>query len=127
MDDFLHEFREHPLVIEAGIELDFSVASLDAVEALILKRFPKFEDVKKTAAASEINLFSIYVGETIRKNGGGRWGIDYEDEKMAFFSLPVVKGVGAKRVTDCPMTLVTASTDRRRGDYLSSVVRNLIE
>ena len=126
MDDFLEDLQSHSLVTEAGITLDYSIASLDAVEALILKRFPSFEDVKNPDASQDINLFSIYVGETIRKTGGGKWAIDYEDTDNAYFGRPVLKGVGSRgQRTTCPMMLVTASTDRRKGDYLSKVVRHI--
>ena len=48
-----------------------------------------------------------------------------EDGKSAFFGLPVLVGVGTGHET-CPVTLVSASTDRRRGDYLFSVARHLV-
>jgi len=51
MGDFLDELRAHKLVTDAKGGLDFSIDSLDAVETLILKRFPSFEDVKLSEAA----------------------------------------------------------------------------
>lgn len=117
------DFYLDALKAEVPFDLDYSVESLKPLEAWLLERYPDL-DAARADMAGMINNAGCYVGEVIRKAGGGKWRLD-EDGKSAFFGLPVLVGVGTGHET-CPVTLVSASTDRRRGDYLFSVARHLV-
>lgn len=123
MDDYLDELmRSVPPDLAA--RLDYSGESLDAIEARILDRFPSIEHAKAQDAAAEVNLYAIYVGEVFRKALGGRWTLPTDDPKYAYYRLPVLDY--EHRSTICPITLVTASTSRRTGEFIGRVFRNAV-
>lgn len=120
MDDFLEDFvSEFPE--DQKCLLDFSPESLDVVEKWILSYY---EDTKAALVKPEsqrVNNAACYVGEVFRKTHGGKWTIRLDDPKFAFYALPVLS---AGKKTECPLSLVTASADRRTGTYLRMVLEN---
>ncbi len=127
MDDYLEELRT-VIPAELAEQLDFSVESLGPLEKHLLSLYASIDEAKAKSAAATINLFSIYVGETIRKNGGGKWTLEADDPDYAYYNLPIIKGFGKNGAnTDCPLTLVTAATDRRKGDFIKTVVQYGLE
>ena len=125
IDDFLEELRAS---VPEDLEhhLDFSIASLEPLEAHILTRFGSLDEATNKDASSALNLFAVYVGETMRKTGGGIWSIRTDDPEYAFHNKPIITGCGQNgNNTDCPLSLVTASIDRRRGNYLRTVIQHL--
>ncbi len=109
-----------------GRELPPDVGSLDALEAFLLDRYPDpgaavtLEHRGITdAAARHIGLvFMLTVDDAV-------WDIELDDEDRVFYRLPVIRfGDGAE---DCPLTLATASLDRRTGEYLRTVVESYQE
>lgn len=119
MDVYLDRLRA---AMPTDAVLDYSLDSLRPVEAWLLERYPDL-DAAKADMAGGVNDAGCYVGEVIRKVGGGTWRLD-ENEQSAFFGLPVLEGVG-KGQTVSPVTLASASTDRRKGDYLYSVASHV--
>ncbi len=111
-----------------GEKLDGSVESLDELESLVLARFPSVEDAKKPDATKFLDGSARYAGEVLRKLTGSKWAIRHDDPKFAFYGLPILLG-GSKLgdMPECPLTLITAAIDRRKGTYLSTIVRNLAE
>lgn len=106
-------------------QLDYSLASLTALEAWILDRYPSLQELRAPAEKERLDQLAIYVGETLRKNAGGIWDIDLENSRNAYFRMPVI--CKERVFTECPVTLVTACTDRRTGTYIAKVVRYLCE
>ncbi len=100
--------------------LDDSGASLDAIAA------PNafLDHSRAHRAAAEVNLYAIHVGEVFRKALGGRWMLPTDDPKYAYYRLPVLDD--EPRSTIWPITLVTASTSRRTGEYICRVFRNAV-
>ena len=97
--------------------------SLPALEFIILSEFETVDAALAPANARRIDRLARYLGEVFRTTLGGKWDIELTDVKDAFFGLPVIKTpVG----TYCPLTLVTATVDRRRGDYLEVTHRNAL-
>lgn len=105
-------------------KLDFSVESLDTIEAWLLKKYPTLDDARADMSGG-VNDAGVYIGEVIRKNAGrGKWQLD-EKEDSVFFGFPLL--VDFRQNGSCsPVSLASASTDRRRGDYLRSVVSHLL-
>lgn len=124
MDDFLEDFRAS-VDAETAKKLDHSLESLDAAEQSLLDRFGSLAEAQARDAAAALNLYAVYVGETIRKLGGGKWDISIDNPDDAFHGLPVLTGLGSKDRRDAPLTLVTASVDRRRPGYLRKVASAL--
>ena len=69
MDYFTREFAE-----EQGLHLDYSMQSLDDLEAWILAHY---EDHHVLIADRQmLDYLTVYIGETFRKHLGGKWFID---------------------------------------------------
>lgn len=101
--------------------LDYSVESLDVLEAWLLERYP---NPKAAISEPDPMIFdgaARYIGETYRKTIGGYWWVDYEDFTMN--GLPQITGSRSGPGAACPLAMATASTDRRRGDFLSHLLR----
>lgn len=103
-------------------ELDYSVGSLSALEAELLSKFQSIEDIRQDTFLFYHNAAAIYLGETARKACGGKWTINFDDEDFVFFGVPILELKGANSPV-CPMALITAVLDRRRGDYMEGLVR----
>ncbi len=112
------------LPVEVSGNLDYSVTSLTLLENWLLKSYPSVGDILKETEKDILDQLSRYVGETIRKNLGGIWNIDLIDKKNAYFGIPVVQRKGVW--SECPVSMVTAATDRKKGDYMESIVNSMI-
>lgn len=125
MDNAIAAFKDS-LAPGVRSRLDGSEASLDVLEALILERYPTPADTRKPGEAAFLDGAARYVGEVIREHTGSKWTMRHDDPRFVFHGLPILAGAGKlKNVPECPLSLVTASTDRRTGKYLSTVLRNL--
>jgi len=97
--------------------------SLPALESIVLSEFETVDAALGPANTRRVDRLARYLGEVFRTTLGGEWGIELKDEKDAYFGLPVVKTpVGIY----CPLALVTATVDRRRGIYLSGIMSKAI-
>lgn len=122
MDDALAEFFER---LPHGVRerLDYSPQSLDALEAWLLEQYPNPRALMQPSESHVLDGAARYIGETFRKNAGGHWTIDLDDQKNAYFGLPVLTGY---RSPAAPISLATASTHRRTGSYLRTVLENIM-
>jgi hypothetical protein len=123
MDDALERFRQE-LPLDDRDRLDYSAESLDFVEALALSGYPGVQEAKAPTEAKRIDQLARYVGQVFRKHLGGKWSIDFSDPKNAFYGLPQLSGLDGQRAQVCPLTLITASLDRRTGKFLRMVFEN---
>jgi hypothetical protein len=123
MDDAMAEFMQ-TLPVELQEKLNHSVASLDALEAWLLARYDSIEHSKPKSESLVLDGAARYVGEIFRIVTGSRWDIQLDDPKTLFFGVPVLKGGKLGVIPACPLTMVTASLDRRTGRYLSGIVKN---
>jgi hypothetical protein len=124
MDDALDAFiASLPPVTRS--RMDYSIASLDALELWILENWFSPREMLEGSQVDRVGGAARYIGEVIRKNVGGHWDIDLENKRNAYFGLPVVTDYSQPPTPECPLTLVTASADRRSGRYLSTIVENM--
>ena len=123
LDRFLQSFPA-----EVATKLDFSQESLNELEALVLKRYGHIDETRPSSEARFLDGAARYVGEVFRKKLSGAWIIELDDEKDIFYGLPQLRGMRGQRAQLCPLTMVTASVDRRTGDFyhtiLSAIDRN---
>lgn len=120
MDDKLEQLMDE-LPVEVSEALDYSPASLSVLEGWLLQNFATMEAVVEKDRYL-LDRLSCYVGETYRRALGGQWTVDFSDPDNVFCGLPIlVNDVGGHR---CPLTLVTASLDRRRGNYWETILQN---
>ena len=119
MNDALEEFLS-----EMPSALDYSVDSLEALEACLLKEFPSVEGAKTQENSQRLDGYSRYLGEVIRKSIGGIWSISYDDPKNAFYGRPQISEGKGQQSQICPQAYVTTAIARRRGSFLRTLVSN---
>ncbi len=117
LEEFISKYQSENLL------LDYSLASLDGIENLILKSFDTIEELKKKEYSHFYDELSRYVGETFRKNAGGKWKLDIERESNAYYNLPILD----YPTPACPHRLVTACIDRRTGVFFSTILTNILK
>jgi hypothetical protein len=119
MDDALAEFLARvPPGLKAA--LDFGPASLDRLEAFLLERYPSVQAIKADPEPY-LDGAARYVGEVFRRHIGGRWRMRMDDPKYVYAGLPELTFSASKDTPVCPITLVSASLDRRTGVFISGV------
>jgi hypothetical protein len=126
MDDALERFFAS-LPQELAAKLDYTPESLDALEAWILQNFAGTDALLDPKRSQQLDGMARYVGETLRKNVGGKWEMRLDDPKYVYYGLPQLSGFAQRSTPESPHSLVTASADRRTGDYISSVVRVMMK
>lgn len=121
MEYFTGEFAQ-----ENGLTLDYSIKSLDEIERWILANFKHHNDL--IAEKKLLDHITIYIGETFRKHIGGKWYIDLENKKNAYYSMPVLTDpayIGERYVAS--MTYATACISRQKGNYISTILLNKMD
>ena len=122
MDDSLDIFSTM-VPREVSRQLDFTPKSLDALERWVLDRYPSIEATRAESEQYDLEYMARYVGETIRRNIGGEWRISYDDPKAAYYAVPHIRF--AEQVPPLtPKYMLTASTSRRTGHFLRTVLTN---
>jgi hypothetical protein len=125
MDSALERFlSEVPRAITD--RLDFSPESLDAVEAWILERYASTQAMLAPGESRIVDGLARYIGETFRKAIGGKWELRLDDPRYVFHGLPQLTGFSEKPTPVAPISLATATADRRTGNFLSSVLGSYI-
>lgn len=105
-------------------KLDYSLGSLSVLEKWLLAKYPSVNDIMKPSEKDTLDNASRYVGEAFRKTLGGIWNIELKDKDNAYFKMPVVQNT---EWTECPITLVIAATDRRKGSFIEGVLKSYVE
>ncbi|MFJ2990796.1 hypothetical protein ACIPF8_23315 [Collimonas sp. NPDC087041] len=123
MSDAIERFRQF-IPADMAARLDFSPESLSLIEEFALANYPTIDDIKKQSEAKVVDGMARYVGQVFRKHFGGKWIIDFNDKKNVFYGLPQLTGMAGQRTQTCPLTLVTASVDRRTGKFIRTVFDN---
>ncbi|MFJ1435833.1 hypothetical protein ACILFN_10895 [Capnocytophaga canimorsus] len=118
MDDFTQNFaQQHHLI------LDYSIQSLDDLEQWIFTNFEN--NTLLIENAKLLDLLTIYIGETFRKHIGGKWVMDTENKKNAYYMLPVLTDKKYKvEKYVAPSTFATACISRKKGNYISTILKN---
>ena len=118
MDFFTEEFAK-----EQNLTLDYSLESLDKLESWILANY---DDIKKLIDDEKmLDYLTVYIGETFRKHLGGKWYIDLKNKKNAYYSMPVLTDPSYRgEVYKAPMTYATACINRKKGNYISTILKN---
>ncbi len=123
MDDRVESFLAS-LPPESGQRLDFSPDSLDVLERLVLDKYPDTRTMLSPTESRFVDGAASYLGEVFRKTIGGKWDIRFDDPKFAFYGLPILVGGTSQKTVLCPLTMATASADRRTGTYLRTILEN---
>ena len=109
-----------------GREFVPDVESLDVLEAFLLARFPDPAAAVNLAHRGITDAAARHIGLVFVLNvDDAVWDIELEDEARLFYRLPVIRF--ADGAEECPLTMATASLDRRTGDYLRTVIEHYQE
>ncbi|MBE2320436.1 hypothetical protein DVA67_031020 [Solirubrobacter sp. CPCC 204708] len=118
MDVLLDEFM-HDLPDEVSAKLDYSLESLDVLEAWFLETYPSIEALRADPSVANWDRATRYYGQVLIKHGGGHWAHNPHNGG----GPPQLLGF-APLVPFVPMFLVSASTDRRTGIFLRTIAEN---
>ena len=99
-------------------------SQVEILEGWLLEKYADFKPLRNDLD-NQIGEYWVidgagrYVGETFRKNFGGEWVIELKDEEYAYLGIP---GIGRFKNSQIPTivyprTWVTASIDRRFGNF----------
>jgi hypothetical protein len=124
MDETIQQFVDD-LPEEVACRLDFTPGSLEPLELWLLNKYASPADILQPSENWLLDRVSRYVGETIRRAAGGNWGIDLDRPNYVFYGIPEIRN--ERGGAECPASLVTASLDRRRGNYMKTVVQNMVK
>lgn len=120
MDLFTGDFAR-----ENNLNLDYSIHSLDEIEKWIVTTYPTINQLK--ADHKMLDLLTIYIGETFRKHLGGKWHMNTEDQENVYYMMPTLTSPEySGEVYKSPRTFATASIPRKKGNYMSSILRNCL-
>jgi hypothetical protein len=108
---------------EVSQRLDFTLGSLDTLEGWLLQKYESTDAILQPSENWYLDRAAKYVGETIRQNAGGDWAINLDDPDYAYYGVPEIRS--EQFAPECPAALVTASLDRRRGNYIKKIVETM--
>ncbi len=115
LDAFMRE-----LPPSSAQNLDYSIESIPIFEKMVLKKFSSITEAISPENKILFDRLSRYLGQTIQKTLEGKWDIELNDSKDAYYQLPVIATpTGIK----CPATMITATIDRNTGKFLEKVLR----
>lgn len=83
MSDYLDDLQSK--AEQLGYNLDYTLKSLNDLEDYLTKN-----EVNENS--DDIESIACYFGEIVRKNVGGRWDCDLEDESDLYYGKPVIIG-----------------------------------
>ncbi|MCW3819196.1 hypothetical protein ONA91_32620 [Micromonospora sp. DR5-3] len=105
-------------------ELDVDVPSLEQLEAFLLRRYPGPDAILALDQRGIADAAARHVGRVLVLNvDDAVWDIDLDNEKNVCYRLPVVRM--SDGLEACPLTMVTASLDRRTGHFLRDTAEAL--
>ena len=120
MGYFTGEFAE-----KYQLTLDYSLASLDEIESWILTNYATLDQL--LADREILDYLTLYIGETFRKHIGGKWFMDLENKKNAFYAIPILTDPSYRGGIRTPMTYATACIHRKKGNSISTILKNDLE
>lgn len=108
-----------------NLKLDYSMASLDALEKWILKHYDVATDLKDDEDV--LDMLALYVGETFMKHIGGEWYYEIGNEKSLFYKQILMKYDEDGDVSyRSARALCTSCISRNKGNLISSTLKKSI-
>lgn len=109
--------------VEISVQMNYSIESLDILEGYTLNNY-SLDELKNEKQFWD--SLASYVGVVYEKNvKGSRWSIEIENEKDIFFNMPILKV--ENKFNFQPHSYVTAMLDRKKGNFLSTIVKKHME
>lgn len=109
---------------EISDKLDLSIGSLDILEGYLLNNYTK-ESMINANNKGFVDLCASYFGLTFARNlPSSYWFIELEDQKDAFWGLPVIIVKDAMLAPFSPYNMVPVIFSRKKGNFLSTILNN---
>ena len=115
--DYIHNFIV-TLSVEDQKALDFSIEALNIVEAWLLNKFPNLEAFFEGNDEPDLDGIMCYIGETFRKNLGGKWGINLDNPDEDYYQIPVI--INSENVLIpiiSPLHIMIKAINKHMGSY----------
>ena len=117
MDDILEDFIANFPGDKQS--LDYSPESLKVVEQWLMDSFATIEDAEEEAGKIPLDRAARYIGETYRRNLGGKWNLHLKNPKYVHYGIPELIDMAHVPVKVCPLFEATTAIDRREGDMMT--------
>jgi hypothetical protein len=104
--------------------MNYSPNSLQVLEEWLLSKYSDTDVMLSMSESKLVDGAARYIGEVFRKTLGGKWFVDFKDEKNAFYGLPQLNSMPGQKIQVCPLTMATALADRRTGKFLQMIYQN---
>ena len=115
MDVLLDEFM-HDLPKEVSSKLDYSLGSLDVLEAYLLDKYPSYDALQEDPSVATWDRAARYYGQVLIKHVGGEWALNPHNGG----GPPMLRGFGPFEPF-VPMFTVSSAIDRRTGTHLRGI------
>jgi hypothetical protein len=123
MDDAIDRFI-NSTPPDISKQMDGTASSLDAMEAHLLSIYPNPAQVRALDQAIFVDGAARYLGEIYRIGTDSKWTLDLKNEDAVFYRIPALRG-GSLKAPLCPMTTISACTERRTGTFFSTIFKNV--
>ncbi|MDR0865947.1 MAG: hypothetical protein LBO74_13590 [Candidatus Symbiothrix sp.] len=108
---------------EVANQLDFSIESLDVLENYLLANY-SFESMK--ADKKMWDECASYLAKTYKKNvSNSKFDIELDDKYNVYYNIPMLRIDNILEFS--PYSYVTTLLDRKKGDFLSTLIRKQID
>jgi hypothetical protein len=116
MDDVLEQLIDD--ADAAGFTLDYSLDSLDTLEAFWLAKKGDVDSERLVQRAAR------YFGEVFRKNVGGHWELSSDNPQDMYFKFPVIAGYSQAHpyMQFCPLFVFRNFVNRERRGILRKAI-----
>lgn len=114
LDDFVRE------AADVGYVLDYSIPSLDVLEHYICS-------LGAVTDGRLRNRVARYLGETFRRNIGGRWDISLDAPEYLNSKLPIITDYSDLEIDFCPLEVTENFLVRRAGGTFRQAVESHLE
>ncbi len=91
---------------------------------MLMDRYPDAEDARRDGDSKLFDGAARYVGETLRRNLGGTWGIELQDKSSVHYAKPTLANFRNFMPPVCPTQWLFTAVQRQRGDFMRRVVMN---
>jgi len=99
------------------------MASLDALEAFLLARYPNPDAALALDQRGVLDAAARHIGLVmVLALGEASWDIDLDNPDNVYYRLPIVRMEDGAQ--ECPLSMATAALDRRRPGYLRGVAES---
>lgn len=81
--------------------MNYSPNFLQVLEEWLLSKYSDTDVMLSMSESKLVDGAARYIGEVFRKTLGGKWFVDFKDEKNAFYGLPQLNGMPGQKIQVC--------------------------